>query len=497
MNGRSNLSESVMTGIAMQSGIRTLRRLQALCILVLILTVTVAAQDRLVEREVTFDAEDGWVISGMLSVPAGDRRSPAVIFLHSYEHDRDAYGQYLYPGLAQIIGARDVATLRFDFRGRGRSEGAKKLHLFRPEERAKLYLDVRAAVAYLASQPGIDPNRIGIVAEGVSAEAAILGWSGDRRIKGIILISGRLSPAAQKQIGENPELPLSLIVSQEDRESFEDMSEAYVLTRSENSRIAVYRDIGMGTTMFSVWRSEKPKEKPLEDGLADWMTGILKSYGHTREVAFETEDGWRLSGTLRTPSDSNAGAKAPGVILIHSSFSSRHIFDHLAELLVRRGLVVLNFDTRGRGRSAGKGEFINLPLEERNKGILDVKAAANFLRSQAGVATIGLLGTDRGANNALAIAASDSSVGALVLMTTLLSPPEKEAIAKLEIPVFYVASREIESATQGFAEAHAATKNRASRLLVFNGGALGYEIFELDESLEPSIADWLRDQLKK
>lgn len=497
MNGRSNPTGRAMTGMILKSCDQIRLSLVVVWLFAVFFYGTAAAQDRLVEREVTFKAEDGWVISGMLSVPTGDRRSPAVIFLHSYEHDRDAYGQYLYPGLAQIIGARDVATLRLDFRGRGKSEGAKKLHLFRPEERSKLYLDVRAAVAYLSSQPGIDPNRIGIVAEGVSAEAAVLGWSGDRRIKGMILISGRLSPAAKKQIEEDPELPLSLIVSQEDRESFEDMSEAYVLTRSDNSRIAVYRDIGMGTTMFSVWRSEKPREKPLEDGLADWMTGILKSYGHTREVAFDTEDGWKLSGTLRTPSDPGEGSKTAGVILIHSSFSSRHIFDHLAELLVRRGLVVLNFDTRGRGRSAGKGEFINLPLEERNKGTLDVKAAVGFLRSQPGVANIGLLGTDRGANNALAVAASESGIGALVLMTTLLSASEKEAIAKLETPVFYVASREIESATQGFAEAHASTKNRASRLLIFNGGALGYEIFELDESLEPSIADWLRDQLKK
>ena len=83
------------------------------------------------EREVSFRTEDGWTISGMFSAPGKEHKSPAVLFLHAFAHDREAYGQYLYPGLAQIIGGKDVATLRIDLRGRGRSLGAKELHSFR------------------------------------------------------------------------------------------------------------------------------------------------------------------------------------------------------------------------------------------------------------------------------------------------------------------------------------------------------------------------------
>ena len=451
------------------------------------------------EKEVSFKTEDGWTISGMFGVPdAAKERVPAVLFLHSFDHDRDAYGKYLYPGLAQIIGERGMATLRIDLRGRGKSKRDADLHSFSPEELSKLYLDVRAALAFLESQASVDSSRIGIVAEGQSTEAALRGWEGDRRVRAIAMISGRLSEGAKKQIETNPQTPLLLIVSQEDRESFHDMADVYKLTQSKDSCIYVYKNMGMGTTMFSVWRSERPKDKPIEEGLAEWMVEQLKSIGQMREVSFKTEDGWTLYGTLRTPEGKTEGAPAPGVIMIHSSFTDRYIFDHLAEQMVKRGLVALNFDTRGRGRSTGKGELLALPAEERNKTSLDVKAAMNFLTSQPGVKRVGLIGPDRGAIYALAAAQDDSRVGALVLMTTLISAKQKEDIAKLDLPILYVASKDIEVATNSsMAEAYAATKNRGSRLLVYNGGALGYDIFELDESLEPTLAQWMKDQLSR
>jgi len=463
------------------------------------LVLAASAQTRAAEREITLKTDDGWTISGMISAPESKAgRAPAVLFLHSYEHDRDAYGQYLYPGLAQVIGARDVATLRIDFRGRGRSAGAKRLHEFSPEELSKLALDVRAAIAFLAAQPGIDADHLGIVAEGASAEAALMGWSGDRKVKAIILLSGRMSEAAKQQIAAYPDLPLSFVVSKEDRESFRDLADAYKLARNADSRIAVYKDIGMGTTMFSVWRSEKPKEKPLEEGLADWIVAQLKSYGQAREVSFRSEDGWTLHGTLRTPEGMDEKNPAPAVALVHSSFTDRYVWNHLAELLARRGLAVLAFDTRGRGQSTGKGDLLSLAAEERNKTALDAKAAVAFLAAQPGVSRIGLMGADRGATYALAAAIGEARVGGLALMTTLVNPQEREAIAKLDIPIFYLASQTIETATNGsMAAAYAATKHRGSRLLVYPGGALGYDILETDESLARDLAQWMKEQLSR
>lgn len=474
------------------------KRLSLLPVVLALLLVT-ALSATAAEKEVSFKTEDGWTIYGMLNVPeAAGRKFPAVIFLHAFAHDRDAYGQYLYPGLAQIIGAREVATLRIDLRGRGRSMAGKELHSFSREELSKIYLDVRAALAFLDTQPNIDSSRVAIVAEEESAEAAVMGWGGDSRVRGIVLISGRLSEAARKQIAASPQIPLFLIFSKEDRAGFRNMADAYKLTQSEHSRISVYKDLGIATTMFSVWRSERPKEKPIEDGIAEWVVEQLKSAGQKREVSFQTEDGWTLSGTLRTPENAGENGPTPGVVMLHSSFTDRHIFDRLAELMVRRGLVVLNFDTRGRGKSTGKGELLNLAPEERNKTSLDAKAAVNFLSSQPGVGRIGLVGPDRGATYVLAAAIGDSRVGALALMTTLLNAKDREEIAKLDIPVFYLASKELEVATNNsMAAAYAVTKNRGSRLLIYHGGALGYDLFEMDEALEPALAQWMKEQLSR
>ncbi len=248
------------------------RLLLDVAVFALLYGMAAAAPSLAWEKEVSFKIGDGWTIYGMLGVPEGSKgKVPAVLFLHTFAHDRDAYGQYLYPGLAQIIGAGDVATLRIDLRGRGRSTGVKELHSFSRRELEKLYLDVRAAIDFLNTQQSIDSSRLGIVAEEESAEAAVVGWGGDSRVKAMALISGRLDETAKKVIAAKPGLPMFLVVSKEDKEGFRDMAAAYKLTRGQHSSISVYKDTGVGTTMFSVWRSEHPNEKPIEEGIAQWM----------------------------------------------------------------------------------------------------------------------------------------------------------------------------------------------------------------------------------
>jgi hypothetical protein len=79
----------------------------------------------------------------------------------------------------------------------------------------------------------------------------------------------------------------------------------------------------------------------------------------------------------------------------------------------------------------------------------------------------------------------------------LLGQEEKQEISKLDIPIFYIASLDIEIAAKAMSEAYENTRNRASRILIFNGGALGYEIFDFDRNLEPTLADWMKEQLSR
>ncbi len=358
-----------------------------------------------IEKEVDFQTEDGLTIYGSLHLPANagpDHKVPAVLLLHGAGHDRDAFTSFVYPGMAQILTSHGLAALRIDWRGRGQSIGETEYHSFTAEQRSQIYLDVRAALSFLGSQSGVDSQRLAIFAEEASAEWAVAGSAGDPRVKALAFISGTLSDKARQTLAANKHVPVLCVVSKEDRRSFADMSAVYAESQNPESDIRIYEDMGMGSTMFTVWRYKYPDqkgveflskqqgvdtekiglvpkdpgdEKPIEDTICDWIAARLKALGRVREISFQCEDGWTIYGNLSLPENVQEGETAPGVVLLHSGWSDRYIFHNLEKLFVRNGLAVLNIDWRGRGKSKGKGNFFALRKDERDRVYLDAKAA--------------------------------------------------------------------------------------------------------------------------
>src|SRR5438552_185548 len=162
-----------------------------------------------VEESVSFRTEDGWTIHGTLTTPAtlvGDKRVAALLLLHSSSHEQELFSQHGYPGFARL--QTEFVTLRIDIRGRGKSEGPVELHSFTPQQCEQLYLDVKAALNFLASQRGVDSRRIGIFAEEISADSAVLGAVGDPRVRALVLLSGRLSAKAKDAISMSRQLSI-------------------------------------------------------------------------------------------------------------------------------------------------------------------------------------------------------------------------------------------------------------------------------------------------
>lgn len=460
------------------------------------------------EKEVSFKTEDGWTIYGTLSLPdSGEGKVPVVLLLPSLEHDRAAFGIYRdpgpgrpqYPGLAPVIIGRGVATLNLDLRGRGKSLGKKELHSFSRDELAKLYLDVRAAISFLESQPEVDSSRIGIVAVGESSEAAVHGWAGDSRIQAMALISGRLGEAGKKQLAASPDLPLFLVVSSEDKSGFADMSDAYLLSKSQETTIEVYNGLGNGTWMFSLFKARYPKEKPLHETIGEWISAQLLLTGKFSEVTFQTEDGWTIHGNLRVPG-SATGSKTPAVILLHSGLSDRNVYHELEVALAKSGLAVLNIDWRGNGRSTGKGKYFDLTRAERDKGYLDAKAAVNFLAGQPDIDSnrLGILGTVIGAKHSMAALAEEPRIKTAVVLTGYI-PTEKEKLylTSQKVPVLYVTSSGHRPVTRSLTEMYNRTKHQGSELVVYEGGAIGYQLFKLDYKLMPRVVTWMKEKLSQ
>lgn len=467
-------------------------------LLLLIVFLSGVAVSQAAEREVSFRTDDGWTIYGTLSIPdeiSEGERLAAVLLLHSSGHDQETFNKhYAIPGLSQEFGSGRIASLRIDWRGRGKSIGSQEFHSFTQAQRENVYLDVKAAINFLASQKNIDSNRIGVVAEEFSADAAVRGSMNDSRVRLFALISGRLGEKSKAYLASES-LPVLCVVSSDDRPGFADMTEVYSHSNNSKSDIMVFRNASIGTTMFYLWRHDHPQEKPIDEQISDWVANYLKGLGSSREVSFTSEDGWTIYGDLIMPQ--SASGSVPGIVLMHTALSDRYVYHDLAEALSTKGIAVLNIDWRGRGKSRGKGKYSDLTQQERERGYLDAKGGINFLASQPGVDArrIAVLGTDRGALHAVNIALNDPRVRALVILTVIFTPKEKELIANLEIPVLYVASLGIGDVTRDLTDAYHLSRNKASRLAVLPGSSLGYQLLEANRSVRAMIVDWLKDQL--
>jgi fermentation-respiration switch protein FrsA (DUF1100 family) len=122
------------------------------------------------------------------------------------------------------------------------------------------------------------------------------------------------------------------------------------------------------------------------------------------DVTFHTRDGVVLSGWY-LPSENGAA-----IALLHGAGSTRsNTLDHAA-LLNEAGYGTLLFDSRGYGRSGGTA------MAAGWYGDLDIAAAVDFLSDRPGVdpRRIGVLGLSMGGEEAIAAAASDARIRAVV-----------------------------------------------------------------------------------
>jgi pimeloyl-ACP methyl ester carboxylesterase len=452
------------------------------------------------EREVQMQSADGWTIFGTLSIPddvVQGERLPGVLLLHSSGHDQETFNKhYAIPGLAQTFADRQIVSLRIDWRGRGKSIGNQEFHSFNSEQRRKIRLDVTEAIKFLALQKEVDSNRIAIVAEEVSADAAVLGARADSRVKLFAFLSGRLSQEAKDYLASES-IPVLCVVSSDDRPGFVDMTEAFSRSKHPCSDISVHRNAGIGTTMFYLWRHRFPHAKPMDEQLVDKVSDFLGTLASRSEVSFVTDDGWSIYGELSLPRAQKG--KLSGVVLLHTALSDRYVYHDLSAALVGRGMAVLSIDWRGRGKSLTKGKYSELTQEERERGYLDAKGAINYLSSLSVMnpSRIAVLGTDRGALHALNAALNDRRVKALVILTVIFTPSQKESIRSLDIPVLYIGSQGIESVAQDLTDAYHLSKNGGSALAIFPGSALGYQLLEANETVQAKIVEWLHGQMQQ
>jgi len=141
-----------------------------------------------IQEEVTFES-DGVRLAGRVTLPAAAGPHSAIVFAHgSGDVTRDSY-TFMAARYADI----GVATLAFDKRGAGESEGS-----WREVGFDVLAADVLAGVAFMAARDDIATDRIGLSGQSQGGWIAPLAASLSDAVAFVITISGPLvSPARE------------------------------------------------------------------------------------------------------------------------------------------------------------------------------------------------------------------------------------------------------------------------------------------------------------
>jgi len=164
---------------------------------------TYAKPDSFAEQPLTL-VNGKYQLPGILAVPKGNGPFAAVVLVHgSGPHDQDetVAANKPFEDLAWGLASRGVAVYRYVKR-------TQKYGLQSSEDPAKLTVDeetvsdARAAVALLAKQSKIDPQRIFVVGHSLGAYLAPRIATGDAQIAGIVMMAANTQPMEQLMVEE-------------------------------------------------------------------------------------------------------------------------------------------------------------------------------------------------------------------------------------------------------------------------------------------------------
>jgi dienelactone hydrolase len=466
-------------------------------------------------KQIEYETEDGWTISGTLRLPAGagsNNEYPGLVLLHELEHDRNDFADDNETGLAQRLPTNhEIATLVIDWRGRDRSMGEDQpmdleVHEFSTKTQDKMYLDVIGAMEFMGAYEGVDSFRLGIVASHFSAEHAVRAMQETEiPTQVLVLLSGlNLSDKSKEYLGRI-ETPIYVAASISDRPVFLDMAEVFARSKNLNSYMVAPWSAGRGHNVLR--HADDPinrlgGDESTIEGLDKWLVRELRNIGRIQAVSMTTRDGWTIHGNLRYPDDlGKNGELYPGVVLVSGARSHRYSMYRFEEEMARRGFVVLSVELRGRGQSMG-GKTIDTPeMREIRENLLaspfelDTMSAIDFLATQKGVDPdrIGIVGQARGTRSALLAAKGDPRIKTMILISVYEPDSEMEqAISQMDFPILLI-DGETNWAAGGTRHIYKFAKR--GQLMLYPGLGHSHHILEHNPQMANFMGDFMEREL--
>ncbi len=141
--------------------------------------------DFMTETRVTFPCGD-LSLEGVSSVPEGKEPFAAVVVCHPHPLYGGMMDNNVVVAVCQAVLQASIASLRFNFRGIGRSQG---VHADGVGEQD----DVAAALSFLSSMDTVDQDRIGLCGYSFGAGVALEVAARNEQVKALALVSPLLS----------------------------------------------------------------------------------------------------------------------------------------------------------------------------------------------------------------------------------------------------------------------------------------------------------------
>ncbi|HEY3083222.1 MAG TPA: alpha/beta fold hydrolase [Chloroflexota bacterium] len=134
------------------------------------------------ERPVAFFSA-GVRLAGDLYLPdGGAERRAGVVLCCGYTGIKDLY----LNDMARWLSAAGYVGLTFDYRGWGKSDGEPRLRLS-PYGRVE---DTQAALTFLAAQPEVDRDRLGLYGISYGGSTAVFTAAIDQRVRAVVSVTG-------------------------------------------------------------------------------------------------------------------------------------------------------------------------------------------------------------------------------------------------------------------------------------------------------------------
>lgn len=328
-------------------------------------------------------------------------------------------------------------------------------------------------------EEGRKPTTVVGAIDGTAAVELAASSSG---VDSLVLVQAHLDNGAIDLIAEMDDVALLTVIDPHHRDRLAAAVEGHLASTCDRSSILV--------APFDTAEAAR--------SIARWVERIDETAIVVEELTILTPDGWMLGADLHRPAASTErAARCPAVVLMHSGRSDRTVFDRLARLMARSGMVALALDWRGRGTSTNLGRFVDFTAEQQAEVRRDVTAAYDYLsgRDEVDAHRLGVLGVAHGAGFGANGALGDPRTRAMALMTAIHQPDDDQraALGSGQVSGLYVTCAPRAASSRSLRSLYELTTGPHTRILEFPEGVLGYQLFALHRDLEPTIVSWFAE----